>query len=134
MPAFGGGGTLITMPTSPVPKSIEVQDVYIAGANTAPFSGQQQTQDWQSRYTEASVSYPSMTQAKAQIVIAFLKSLNGIVNVFQFPGTLCSKYPESLTSDGTTPRYWRLKGNVTKWSIKPGAAYPPITFEIREAT
>ena len=134
MPAWGGGGALVTMPSSPWPKSLEIQSVHLAAANTNPFTGQQQTQDWGGDYMELSVSMASMSKTTAQIWITFLKSCAGIVNVFQFPSAIAAAFPESLTTDGTTQRYWRLKANEIKWSIKPGQVYTGLTFEIREAT
>lgn len=121
------------MPTSPWPRSVEFRRFHLAAANTNPFTGQQQIQDWANEYMEASISYASLTQAQATAIIAFLKSCNGIVNVFQFPSALAAKYPESFTSDGTAQRYWRLKSNQTDWAIKVGSIYS-VTFEIREAT
>jgi hypothetical protein len=134
MPAWGGGGTLITsMPTAPWPKSIELKNHHLAAANTNPWNATQQIQDWQVDYKEGSISYASLTQTQAQAVITFLEACNGIVNVFQFPAGLAAKYPETFTSDGTTQRYWRLKTNDIEWSIKVGSVYN-ITYEIREAT
>jgi hypothetical protein len=130
--SWGGGGTLISMPSTPWPKSVEFQRNHLAAANTNPFTAQQQTQDWGVDYMEASISLPPMTQSKATPWITFLQSLNGIVNVFQFPAGLAAQYPESFTSDGTNQRYWRLKSNTTSWSIKPVSIYG-LTFEIREA-
>jgi len=130
---YGGGGSVVTMPTTPWPKSMEFRRNRMAAANTNPFSGQQQIQDWGAEYMDGSISYASLTQAQATAIIAFLKSCNGIVNVFQFPSALAAKYPESLTSDGTAQRYWRLKSNTTDWSVRIGSVYT-INYEIREAT
>jgi hypothetical protein len=120
------------MPAAPWPNRAEFRDRYIAGANTNPFTGQQQTQDWQARFKEASISYATLTQAQATAFLTFLESLNGIINVFQFPAGLAAKYPESFTSDGTNQRYWRLAKNDTSWVIKIGSVYN-LTFEMREA-
>lgn len=134
MPTWGGGGTLVTtMPTSPWPASLEVITNHLAAANTNPFTGQQQTQDWQNDYMELSVSMASMNQATGQAWVAFLKALSGIVNVFQFPSAVAAAFPETLTTDGTTQRVWRLKANQVKWTIKAGKIYG-LTFEVREAT
>ena len=109
-------------------------DDYIAGGNVNPFNAAQQVYDWGVRYKQASISYAALTQAQGQAIVAFLNSLNGIVNAFTFPAGLVTKYPEILSTDGgTTPRQWKLKNNETKWSIEPGSVYRSITFEIREA-
>jgi hypothetical protein len=126
------GWTVVTMPSTPWPKSLELRDKYIAAASTNPFTGQQQVHDWAARWKELSASYPSMTQSQAANWVTFLESCNGIMNVFQFPSAVCAAFPESLTSDGTTPRYWRLKSNESGWGIKVGSIYS-FTFECREA-
>ena len=126
--------TLVTMPATPAPKSIEGMDDYIAGGNVNPFDAAQQVYDWGVRYKQASVSYAALTKAQGQAIVAFLNSLNGIVNAFTFPAGLVTNYPEILSTDsGTTPRQWKLKNNETKWTIDPGSVYRSITFEIREA-
>jgi hypothetical protein len=52
--------------------------------------------------------------------------------VFQFPSPVCAAFPELYMADGTTPRYWRMKQNQVKWSIKVASIYG-ISFECREA-
>jgi hypothetical protein len=127
------GWTVQTMPSDPpAPASLEFQWNAITGATTNPFTGQQQIYDWQAHYAEASVSYASMTHTDGSAWAAFFKSLDGTACVFTFPSALCSLYPDEMTVDGTNPRYWRLKGNSIKWTIKPGQIYG-VTFEIREA-
>ena len=133
MPAWGGGGSLITMPTAPLPKSLEVKSTHLAAANTNPFTGGQQIQDWQADVQELSVSIAPMNQTVADNWITFLKALSGIVNVFQFPAAVAAAFPESLTSDGTTQYYWRLKANSISWMIEPGKIYKSLTFECRVA-
>ena len=133
MASYGGGGTDLSanVPASPWPTSIEGADHYLAAANTNPFTAQQQIQDWQSRYREISVALPPMAQSAATAWVNFLVSLNGVVNVFSFSSGICSKYPETLMN-GSSVRYWRLKSNQTKWSIKTASIYG-IVFELREA-
>lgn len=114
------------------PKSVEAVDTSIVGANTNPYTAQQQTQDWQARWCEISVSYAALTQAQGEAIVAFLRSLNGMLKVFQFPAGFCAAFPSILTTDGSTPRYWRLKSNATKWSVGLGPVYS-ITYELREA-
>lgn len=127
------GWTVITMPTDPWPASMEFATNSLVAANTNPFTGQQQIQDWNAAYMEASVSLPPLTQTQAASWVAFLKACKGVTNVFQFPAGLAAAFPESLTSDGTAQRYWRLKTNQARWSLRQAAIYG-ITFEIREAT
>jgi len=128
------GWTVVTIPAFPdYPASLEFQNNPIVAANTNPFTGSQQIQYWSPGYLEASVSIQPMTVDQAQPWIVFLTALQGIANVFQFGAEVCASFPLELTTDGTTPRFWRLKTNATKWSIKPGVLYT-VTFEIREAT
>lgn len=121
------------MPTGPAaPASFEFSWNALAAANTNPFTGQQQVQDWQAHFMEVSVSLPPMYQSGAQAWLTFLEALDGVANVFQFSTALCTAYPAELTSDGSTPRYWCLKSNRQQWAVKRGSIYS-ITFEIREA-
>lgn len=127
------GWTIVTMPTSPpAPASFEFALNSLVGVNTNPFTAQQQVYDWQANFTEASASYAAMTKAQAAAWVAFLKLAKGPLCVFQFPAAVCAAFPESLTTDGSTPRYWRLKSTQAKWSIKLGPIYG-LTFEVREA-
>jgi hypothetical protein len=127
--------SLIPIPTiPPAPASFEFALHPIVGANTNPFTGQQQIQDWQASYMEASVSLPPMYEAEAQAWITFLESLRGITNTFQFPDELVAAYPESLMDNASSPpsaRTWRLLNNDSHWTIKEARLYG-ITFEIRE--
>jgi hypothetical protein len=128
------GWTVITMPTDPIaPAGLECQHNAIVSASTNPFTGQQQLFDWNASYKEISVSYASMTLAQGQTWAAFLESLKGQANVFVFSTALCTQFPNELTTDGSTPRHFRLKTNQPKWSIKEGSIYS-VSFEIREAT
>jgi hypothetical protein len=128
------GWTVIDLPIYPdFPASLEFQNNPITGANTNPFTGEQTIQYWNPGFLEASVSIQPMTVVQAQPWIVFLTALQGMANVFQFGADVCAAFPLELTSDGTIPRYWRLKTNATKWSIKPGVLYS-VSFEVREAT
>jgi len=127
------GWTIVTMPSTPWPAGVEFATNDIVASSTNPFTGAQQIQDWNARYMEGSISMQPLTQAQAADWVAFLKSCRGTKNVFQFPAGLAAAFPESFTSDGTAQRYWRLKTNQTRWSIKRASIYG-ITFEIREAT
>jgi hypothetical protein len=127
------GWTVINIPSVPsFPASIEFQNNPITAANTNPFTGQQQLQYWSAGFMAASVSIQPMTVTQAQPWITFLTQLKGMANVFQFGSEVSTAFPLELTTDGTTPRFWRLKANATKWSIQPGVLYT-VTFEIREA-
>ena len=78
------GWTIVTPPLVPAaPASIEftLQDIVASTLN--PFTGQEQFQDWQASYLEASVSMPPLTGKQAPAWIAFLMSLRGTLNVFQ---------------------------------------------------
>lgn len=133
---------LVTMPAVPVPRSIEIAPVYLSAANTNPFNGQQQTQDWQAQYLEGSCLYPPLAQTEAQILISFLESLDGTNKIFQFPSGLSGMFPESLETavSGGTPLYWRLKPPAEPlWKIRPAApggtpqGVYDIAFEFRQA-
>jgi len=128
-----GGWLIITMPTDPpAPAGLEFQYNYIAGVSTNPFTGTQQVYDWQAGYWEASVSMPSMTKAQGQAWAAWLKSAKGPNCVFVLQSACVSDFPVELTTNGSTARYWRIKGNAVKWSIRKGKIYG-LSFEIREA-
>ena len=78
------GWTIVTTPLVPAaPASIEftLQDIVASTLN--PFTGQEQFQDWQSSYLEASVSMPPLTGKQTPAWVAFLMSLRGTLNVFQ---------------------------------------------------
>jgi hypothetical protein len=132
MPSTYNGWPIVVMPSTPWPQGVEFATNSIVAANTNPFTGQQQTQDWQATFMEGSISLPPMKQTAATAWVTFLKQCNGVASVFQFPAALAAQYPETLTSDGTNQRWWRLKTNQSKWSIKIASIYG-ISFEIREA-
>lgn len=136
MSSWGGGGSLVTMPSSPAPKTITEKQHYLSGTETSQFSGQQQTQDWESSYFEGTVIMPTMDQSDAQNWIAFLISCNGGVNVFQFPTGMVTDYPETLATAliSGTALYFRLKPGTARWTIEPGSVYRRMTFDIRQAT
>ncbi len=83
MPTFNGWN-IISMPTTPsAPQTIDFTATDIVALSISPFTGQQQVQDWQQGWLEASVSLPPLTHAQAQAWIAFLMALRGQANVFQ---------------------------------------------------
>jgi hypothetical protein len=131
------GWTVVTFPTSPAaPAGLEVQYNSIVATSTNPFTGQQTVQVWTNGaspagYYELSISMPSMSKTDGQTWATFLQSLDGPACVFQLPSGFASTFPVELETSGSS-RYWRLKGNSQKWSIKEGQIYG-ITFEVREA-
>ena len=83
MPTFNGWN-IISLPTTPsAPATIDFTATDIVAQSISPFTGQQQVQDWQQGWLEASVSYPPLTHVQAQAWIAFLMGLRGQANVFQ---------------------------------------------------
>lgn len=121
------GRLIVAIPSyPPAPASVEFTQVDAVAANVSPFTFQQQVQKWSGSYRKASVSMPAMTDATAQAWIAFLVSLNGMANVFQFGTGFQTAYPASI---GT--RYWCLVSNERKWSLNSNRCYG-MQFEIRE--
>ena len=78
------GWKIIPAPATPsAPASMEFIAEDTVAVSVSPFTGQQQVQDWQASFLEASVSMPPLTHVQAQQWIAFLLSLRGQANVFQ---------------------------------------------------
>ena len=131
MPTYQGRN-VVTIPSyPPAPAEYEFAFNYISGQNISPFSGVQQVYDWQAKVFEASVSLPFMVTSVGSLWEQFIRALDGVTGVFQFGAAICAAYPDELTSDGTTPRYWCLKGNKVQWTRKLGG-FVSCTFEIRE--
>lgn len=83
MPTFNGWN-IISMPTTPAaPATVDFTATDIVAMSISPFTGQQQVQDWQQGWIEASVSMPPLTHVQAQVWIAFMMALRGQANVFQ---------------------------------------------------
>lgn len=124
----------VVMPSSPVaPASLEWRKNALVATSTNPFTGQQIVYAWGAApYFEGSARMASMSYAQAQNWTIFLTACNGPTNPFSFPTAVCASFPYELTTDGTTPRLFRLKGNQAGWSIKEGKMYS-VTFEFREA-
>ena len=90
MPSFNGWD-IISMPATPAaPATIEFTATDTVAVSISPFTGQQQVQDWQASYMEASVSMPALTHAQAQDWIAFLMALRGQAKVFQLGDPLAA--------------------------------------------
>jgi hypothetical protein len=93
------GWTIVTPPATPVPRSIEWMLGDTVAANRSPFSQQQQIYNWGASILRASVSYPAMLKTEGQPWAAFLASLQGIANIFQF-GDPLNTAPQNV---GVTP-------------------------------
>jgi hypothetical protein len=79
------GWTIVTMPTVPAaPASVDFTVNDLVTMSVSSFTGQQQIQDWQHGWIEASVQLPALNHQQAQAWIAFLMSLRGQLNVFLF--------------------------------------------------
>ena len=122
------GWTIVTMPSTPSVSSLELTVNNITGANTSPFTGQQQVQDWNASYMEASLTLPPLTQSQATDWVNFLVSCRGVTCVFALPATLAALVPAGKVPAG----YWRLLKNQSKWSVQVAKIYG-IQFDIREA-
>ena len=123
------GSPIVTIPGyPPAPQSIEFGQFDIAGETTSPFTGQQQIQDWQANYMTLRVNLPPMVYTYGQEWVAFLRSLKGVVGVFQFTAAFMAAYPNDLGS-----RYWKLTSNQRNWTVSKDRVYL-ISFECRERT
>ena len=120
--------SVITIPSfPPAPQSIEFDQTDFVAMTISPFTGQQQIQDWQANIMGLRVIMPPMTYTTAQPWIAFLRSLVGMANTFQFSSAFTAAYANDLGG-----RFWRLKSNDRKWVVSKDRVYL-ITFECREA-
>jgi hypothetical protein len=127
--SWGGGGVLLTMPGyPPAPESFSVSLYNIVAQTTSVFTGQQQIYDWQNSYLVAEISMPAMIYTDAQAWTAWLKSLVGPVNVFQFSAAFMAAYPNDFPGSV----YWRLTQNTSKWSVTRERVYG-ISFNCRQA-
>jgi len=91
---------IISMPSSPAPRSIEWSLSDVVAANTNPFTGGQQFYDWGAGWIEATVNLPPLTQSQANQWIAFLMQAAGMSNIFQFGDPLS---PALQAQSGGTP-------------------------------
>ena len=90
MPTFNGWD-IVPMPATPSAlATVEFTAMDTVAVSISPFTGQQQVQDWQASWLEASVSMPALTHAQAQEWIAFLMSLRGQAKVFQLGDPLAA--------------------------------------------
>jgi hypothetical protein len=126
------GWNLITLPNDPAaPAAVDFTAYDIVAASLNPFTGQQQFYDWGGAVLEASISMPPLTHVQAQNWIAFLLSLKGTANVFQF-GDPLAQAPQAGVVGGTpvvngagqTGRTLNTKG----W---PAPAFGPYPYVLR---
>lgn len=78
------GWPLLQMPATPGPRSVDWHAQDVVGVVTNPFTGKQQTQNWQAGWRLATVTMPPMTLAQAGAWIAFLEQAQGQQAVFYF--------------------------------------------------
>ena len=126
MPVYNGWNVVFVPAFPPAPAVIEFSQNDAVAMNISPFSFQQQVQNWGATQMEAKVSMPPMKQSDGENWVAFLRSLQGMANVFQFGSAFVAKYPEIGT------RYWRLKGNLRSWTVTKDRVYL-ISFDVIEA-
>ena len=119
--------TVITMPSTPAPKSVEIERSDSVAMAISPFTGDQQTQDWQWSNTAVNVTMPPMDMTTAGPWLTFLQAAHGQANVFLIPNAAFA-----AMLPGTTTGYWRMKANSVKWSINE-ANIVGIQFEMRQA-
>jgi hypothetical protein len=125
------GWTIVTMPTAPSVKLVEFTTNQIVSTFESPFTGQQQIQDWNAGFMEASLQLPPLTPAQSSSWLTFLVSCKGAACVFQLPSLLTALYPPGV---GLVPGgYWRLKNNANKWSVSEAGLLYGLSFDIREA-
>jgi hypothetical protein len=122
------GWTIVTMPSTPSARNVEFAQQNVVGSVVSPFTGQEQIQDWNASWMEASLTMPQMLLATGQPWIDFLVACRGRACVFQLPSFLAAFVPSGAVP-GT---YWRLKENTAKWSINL-AFIVGMEFDIREA-
>ena len=93
MPILGtfNGATIVAMPATPAPKSISWTSQDVVAVSASPFTGQQQIQDWQAGWLEASVQMPPMPHLQAQAWIAFLMQARGQASVIPFGDPLAAQ-------------------------------------------
>ena len=98
MPTLVFGSPLILMPDSPsAPATVEWSAIDTVATSQSPFTGQQQTQNWQGSWMEGSISLPPMVHARACPWVAFLLSAQGQSAVFQF-GDPLARVPQGTAA------------------------------------
>jgi hypothetical protein len=93
------GWPLVAMPSTPGPRQVEWNATDVVAAVTNPFTGKQQTQNWQAGWLEATVTLPPMKRVLAAAWIAFLLQAQGQNAVFYFAGDSLNNAPQG-TAEG----------------------------------
>lgn len=119
-----------SMPSSPLPKAIDFNRIALVGNTDSPFNGMVQTKSWGVRLWEATITMPPMGADTWADWQTFFVACKGPLLSFVFPDALCSMYPTVFTTDGTTPRQFRLNA-APKWSVEPGQIFS-VSFDVRE--
>ena len=78
------GWPLLAMPTIPGPRQVDWSMANVVGQVTNPFTGRQQTQNWQAGWWEAVVTLPPMKRSTAESWVAFMAQCQGMGAVFYF--------------------------------------------------
>jgi hypothetical protein len=80
----GNNVSLVAMPTSPGPRSVQFDITDAVSSVVSPFTGQTQTYSWPGAdMWSGTVELPTLTQAQADQWISFLMELRGIQNPMQ---------------------------------------------------
>lgn len=124
------GATPGTMPSSPLPKAIDFTRNALVARTDNPFTGQVQVNSWNVRYWQATITMPPMAADTWADWQTFFVACKGPLVPFTFPTALCTMYPNVFTTDGTTPRQFRLNA-APKWSVEPGQVFT-VAFDVRE--
>jgi hypothetical protein len=78
------GWPLLALPLTPGQRQVDWSMVNIVGAVPNPYTGRQQTMNWQAGYWEAVVTMPPMSRIQAGAWIAFMAQAQGMNAVFYF--------------------------------------------------
>lgn len=111
----GQSVTLVATPTSPAPKSVQLQMSDSVSSQTSVFTGQMQTYQWPGadKWT-GTITLPPLVQADADNWISFLMELRGIANAFQIGD------PLKQTPRGT-PQGSPVTNNSVSWGNAAGS-------------
>lgn len=72
----------LTFPASPGIARLRITPRSVVSMTQSPFTGQQQVYKHQGQWWEAEVTLPAMSRAEAEVIIAFLLSLDGRYGTF----------------------------------------------------
>jgi len=104
--------SIISFPTQPAPRQIELGKNDAVAINRSPFTGTTQTQAWAgSDFWDASIALPKMVKTDAAVWSAFLGETRGMLNVF-------------FLSD---PAYKGAQGSASGTPLVNGAQSPMAT-------